>query len=76
VKTNLEKGEKAAREALRLNERSATGYAGLAFFEHARSKWIEAEDHYKKALEPGPGTTPTSMNNMNNHLALYACKMW
>jgi TolB-like protein len=54
VQSDLAKGERAAREALQLDERIATGYSGLAFAQYSRSKWLEAEDLYKKALECDP----------------------
>jgi hypothetical protein len=54
VQATLERAEKAAREAIRLDARSAIGYGGLAFVQYARFNWAEAEDLHKKALELDP----------------------
>ena len=54
VLSSLGKSEMAAREAIRLDSRSAAGYAALATVQVFRTKWGEAEDLYKQALVLDP----------------------
>jgi len=50
----LDSGEKAAREAIRLDPRLAMGYAGLAPVELGRRNWIAGEDELRRALALDP----------------------
>ena len=50
----IEKSEKAAREAIRLDPRQAFAYTGLARLEANRKNWAASEDLHRKALELDP----------------------
>ena len=52
--SSLDKSEKAAGEAIRLDSRSADGYGALAFTQQLRGEWAAAEDLYKQALALDP----------------------
>jgi TolB-like protein len=54
VLSSLAKSERAAREAIRLDSRSAAAFAALATVQVFRTKWGEAEDLYKQALVLDP----------------------
>src|SRR5262249_23334945 len=57
VQSALQKGEVAAREAIRLDAKHAGGYAALAYVEAMRKDWIASEDHFKQALSIDPNDT-------------------
>jgi tetratricopeptide (TPR) repeat protein len=50
----IEKSERAAREAIRLDPRQAFAYTGLARQEANRKNWAAAEDLHRKALTLDP----------------------
>jgi adenylate cyclase len=50
----LDRAEKAAREAIRLDPRLAIGYAALAPIEINRGNWIASEDEFRQALALDP----------------------
>ena len=50
----LDRAEKAAREAIRLDPRLAMGYAALAPVEVSRGNWVASEDD----ISPGAGAGP------------------
>ena len=54
VQSSFDKAEMAAREAMRLDPRHATGYAALAFVQGHRMNWAAAEDLYRQALALDP----------------------
>jgi TolB-like protein len=55
LESSLDKAEKAAREAIRLDSRNALAYGARARAQQYRGKWAEAEDLYKQALALDPG---------------------
>ena len=55
LQSSFEKAEMAAREAMRLDPRHATGYAALAYVQGFRKNWAEAEDLFRQALALDPG---------------------
>ena len=54
VQSALDKAQKAAREAIRLDPRLATGYATLGIIETYRKNWTAAEGLYRQALTLDP----------------------
>jgi adenylate cyclase len=54
-----DKSEKAARESIRLDPRSAVGYANLVFVEANRKNWAAAEDFCRQALALDTNDTDT-----------------
>jgi len=54
VQSAFEKAERSAREAIRLDPRSAAGYAALARAYGFEGRWAQSEDAYKQALSLDP----------------------
>jgi TolB-like protein len=55
----LEKSDRTAREAIRLDPRFASGYTRLAVIQQARGKWADAEDLFRRALALDPNDPET-----------------
>ena len=68
VQSTQDKGEKAAREAIRLDSKNATAYYVLASIQRARGNWLAAEDLYRQAL-PLDANDADSINSYGNMLA-------
>jgi TolB-like protein len=64
----FDKGERAAREAIRLDAQNASGYAALASIEDHRGIWRAADDHYRQALALDP-YEPEMLHNFSQFLA-------
>ena len=50
VQPSLDRAEKAAQEAIRLDPRQAVGYAALGDIQNFRTKWAAGENLFKEAL--------------------------
>ena len=50
LQSSFDKGEKAAREAIRLDPRQAGGYAAMGFIQFNLGRWAAADDFFKQAL--------------------------
>jgi TolB-like protein len=50
VQSALDKAERAAREAIRLDPRHAGGYGALAYTQTERGNWVAGEDLFRQAL--------------------------
>jgi tetratricopeptide (TPR) repeat protein len=61
------KAENAAREAVRLDPRSADGYTAQALVQAVRGNWAAAESHYLQALALDPND-PDALHHYRNML--------
>ena len=69
MKSFLDRGERAAREAIRLDPRHSGGYVGLALLEMYRGKgWSAAEDFFRQALALDPND-PDALHAYSTMLA-------
>ncbi len=68
AQSNYDKMEKAAREAIRLDPRSAVAYDALASLESLRGNWAAAEDYMRQALALDPND-PEILYNYGYELA-------
>ena len=68
VQSALGEGEKAAREAIRLDPRRPGGYVVLGRIEGRRGKWAGAEDLLKQAVALDPNE-PEALDYYASHLA-------
>ena len=50
VQSSLDKADRAAREAIRLDPRHAGGYVALAYIQAARGNWVAGDDLFRQAL--------------------------
>ena len=79
AKESLDKGEKAAREAIRLDPRRSGGYSSLAYIQGQRKNWMAADDLFRQALALDPddpealhlyGLTLASVGRLNQALSV------
>jgi TolB-like protein/DNA-binding winged helix-turn-helix (wHTH) protein len=59
AQSTLDRAEKAAREAIRLDPRLAMGYAALGNIQLARGNWAASEDYTRQALMLDPNDPDT-----------------
>src|SRR6185503_2124376 len=59
IRASMEKSEAAARRAIQLDPKIASGYAALANIQYARRNWAASEDLFRQALALDPNDPDT-----------------